>query len=141
MKKTQGAIRRHFHRHTQLSPVCHDFEPDEKRLKSELYDDRLRLRWNVLIGKAQVWYDAPSGLYCVMNVDAPYSVEKVIGILRRRQREKRRLAKEYKDLTEGQEKESDAKIADVSNHVADAFGDWAVGKVTTSGKGLARKEE
>lgn len=129
-------IREYFWKSTSLRGAGVDFEPDEKRLQAE-FDKRTLLRWNHQIGKAQVWYDAPSGLYCVMTIEAPYSISKVIWILKHRQQDRRQMAQMYKEQSQAREKESEEKIDDTVGHTADALRSWSVGKVTASGKGLS----
>ena len=89
----------------------------------------------------QVWYDAPTGLYCVMNIDAPYDVAKVESILRTRQRSARQLKEMYEDKMAEWDAESEKKMDDAVGPTADAFGMHAVGKVATSGKGLRSTEK
>lgn len=127
--------RRFFHENTCYRGAGHDFEPDEKRLQNE-FDRRTLLRFNHQIGKAQVWYDAPSGLYCVMSIEAPYSISKVLWLLKRREQNKRQALQMYEDHLAARQKEDDEQVADVAAHAADAVKSWSVGKITTSGKGL-----
>lgn len=128
--------RRFFHENT----CCHigagrDLRPDEKRLQCE-FDNKTLLRWNHRISKAQVWYDAPSGLYCVMSIEAPYSLSKVLWLLKRREQNKRQALQMYEDHLAARQKEDDEQVADVAAHATDAVLSWSKGKVTTSGKGL-----
>ena len=129
--------RRYFWKHTSLRGAGIDFEPDEKRLQNE-FDKRTLLRWNHQIGKAQVWYDAPSGLYCVMSIEEPYSISKVIWLLKRREQNRRKARQMYQDHLAQRTKEDDEQIADIADHTADAVLSWSKGKVVTSGKGLCR---
>jgi hypothetical protein len=80
-------------------------------------------------------YNAVNGLYCVMNVNPPYSIGKVIGILRERQRSARQA---YEQQMKEWDAEEEKKIDDTVGPCADAFAMHAKGKVTSSGKGLGR---
>ena len=135
LMKTREAVRRYFNKYTTLSPVFHDYAPDQKRLHTE-FDDRTLLRWDCLTKTVQVWYDAPSGLYCVFSIEPPCSIQKVIWLLKERQKSKRQALKAYQDFKEARERESDEKIAEVVKPTVDAIRSWSIGKLTTSGKGL-----
>ncbi len=127
----------YFRKHTSSCGAGCDFTSDEKRLQNE-FDNRTLLRWNHQVQKAQVWYNAPSGLYCVMSIDAPYSISKVIWLLKRRQQKSKEALKMYTDHLARRKKEDNEQIAGVAAHTADAVQSWSVGKLTTSGKQLCR---
>lgn len=135
-RRARQTVRKYFNTHCFLSPVFHDFTPDQKRVQEELNDNRILLRWNHLIGQAQVWYDAPSGLYCVFNIEGQYSPAKAIRILKEKQKTGRQMLKVYQDMKEREKREEEYKIAQTVEPTADALGSWSKGKVTTSGKGL-----
>lgn len=135
MRKTREIVRRYFNKYTSLSPVTHDLTDDQKRLQAE-FDDRTLLRWNYLTKTNQVWYNALSGLYCVLSQEPPLCLGEIFQFLRERQKTKRQALKAYQDYKEAQEKEVDGKIAATVGETTDALQSWSVEKVTTSGKGL-----
>jgi len=134
--RAREAIKRHFNKVCLPYPVFHDFKPDEKYLQETFHDTRILLRWNRARKVAQIWYDAPSGLYCVLSVEEPYSREKAGWLLRQHEKSKRQAAEMYCRQMESYEKKTDEQIAETVGHTADAVRSWSVGKVTTSGKGL-----
>ncbi len=133
--KLRETVKEYFHKYTSLSPVFHDFTSDQEHLQEE-FDDKTLLRWNHLTKSLQVWYDAPSGLYCVLAQEPPLNICKIIWLLKESQKSKRQALGAYRDYKEAQGKEVDEKIDKTVKETADALRSWSVGKVTTSGKGL-----
>lgn len=134
-------VKRYFNKYCSLNPPFHNLEQDQKRLQ-ETFGPTVLLRWNWLAKCCQVWDTDRTGLiYCVMNVDPPYSVAKVISALRTRIQRKGLLREMYENQMAEWDYENEQKIAAATEPTAEAFGMHAVGKVTTSGKGLRSTEK
>jgi len=111
----------------------HDLEADQKRLQETFFDTHLKLRYNHLKKYVQVWYDAPSGLHCLLNIEGSYSIAWAIRKLRERQRTKKQLAEMYLAQLEAREKKTEDKINELAQETAEVVRKHAVGKVTVSG--------
>lgn len=109
------------------------FAEDEKYIQEKFNDKRIKLRWDYLGKKCAVWYEAPSGLYCVHSIDPPYNIYKAIKSMEARQRTGKQMAAEYKKHSKELERRSDDKIAQVAGEIASVADKRRKGLITVSG--------
>lgn len=127
-------IKEYFAKYTTLHPSCmHGLEPDQKRLQDTFSDTQLKIRYNRLKKCVQVWYDAPSGLHCLLNMEGSYNLGWAIRELRERQRTKKQLAEMYTAQLEARDKSTKDKIDALARETAEVVGKHVAGKVTVSG--------
>lgn len=134
MHSSQNKIRIYYARYTQ-SAEDRGKKDEQKRLREALDSRLIHLRFDHLINRWQVWYDAPnSGLYCIMNLDWPLEIAQAIYLLKGRQKTPRELMRICDAQTEYNEKRMQSKIDDLADQMADGLYSHAVGKVTASFK-------
>lgn len=129
-------MKQHLHQWTTLNPVImHNLEDDQKRLQETFGDDKLFLRYNYhpSLKCCQIWYNAPSCPYIVLNMKGHYSFGWAIWELRRRQRNRRELLAMYNAQFEKNEAAFDEKNEALARETAQLYSDYKVGKVVTSG--------
>jgi hypothetical protein len=105
------------------------------RIRREMGDDRIDLRWDEKNQRWIVYYDAPrSGTYIVTTVEPCISIgAKVVSILRQREEARYSAKQKWLDMERERMEKQKATEKDTISEVKDGLRSYSIGKVTTSG--------
>lgn len=117
-----------FHKETRPAK---EFGYDwEKRLQDHYNDKKVLLRWHLPSKAVQVWYDAPSGVYCVISLDRPFEMCRAIKQMDEIQKSPKKMIEEFEAMMEQRERDLDYKVKQISRPVAEALEGYHKGRVS-----------
>ena len=106
---------------TKTRPATEFGYNDEKRLQEYFQDTKIKLRWHIVDRQVQVWYNSPSGVYCVLVLDRPYDICRAIKKLEVRQQTPAKMIEDYERMILDREDALTENVKQISGPVADAL--------------------